>query len=204
MNYSKNSLQELYDIYAKMDNDEFPKEAEEIFEEIKLREKEKGPVFEIKLATRLLRFIAFLIDASVVAIIFCLLFILLKVTIFDLDLMKIFRGDSNYLEFLFFSVIGISCIIYFIVNFYWLYKNGQTMGKKLTGIKIIDEKGNVPSLGRSYGYRFLIPVLISSLPVFGLLFWLTDALFIFGKKRKCIHDYLAGTKVVFAGEEIYF
>ena len=118
--------------------------------------------------------------------------------------MKIIRGDTNYLEFLFFTAVGISCIIYFLVNFYWLHKNGQSVGKKLTGIKIINEQGEVPSLGRSYGYRFLIPALMASLPILGLLLWLIDVLFIFGKNRKCIHDYLAGTKVVFAGEEIFF
>lgn len=204
MDYSGNTLQELYDIYAKIDNEQNPDVAEEIFEEIKRREKEERPPVIGKLAPRLLRFIAFLIDLSIVVLIFCLLFIFSNVTIFDLDLMKIIRGDSNYLMFLFFIAVAIFCLIYFIVNFYWLLRNGQTVGKKITGIKIIDSAGKIPTLGKTFGYRFLIPAFMASLPVFGILLWLMDVLFIFGKKRKCIHDYIADTKVVFAGDEIYF
>ena len=204
MDYSDKSLQELYDIYAKMDNELFPDDSSELFELIKSREKQGKSRLTIKSAPRLFRFIAFVIDASIVILIFCILFIILNFTIFDLDLMKIFHGDTNYLSFLFFSIVGITCLIYFLVNAYWLKTKGQTAGKKIMGIKIIDINGNTPSLGRSFGTRFLIPAFIASLPVFGIFLWMIDSLFIFGKNYKCIHDYFADTKVVFSGREIYF
>jgi len=42
------------------------------------------------------------------------------------------------------------------------------------------------------------------MPVIGVLLWFTDVLFIFGKSKRCLHDYIAETKVMFAGEEIYW
>jgi uncharacterized RDD family membrane protein YckC len=202
--YSKYSLQELYDIYAKMDNDKFPDKAKEIFEEIKRREKAKGPVISAKSAPLLLRLIAFLIDASIILLIFLLLFILLYRTAFTLDYRKLFRMDMDYIKFLHFTLAGIVSIIYFLINGILLYKFGQTVGKKIAGIKITDLKGEVPPLIKTYVIRFLIPTFIFSIPLFGIILWLLDFSFIFGKSRKCIHDYLAETKVVFSGKEIYF
>jgi uncharacterized RDD family membrane protein YckC len=85
-----------------------------------------------------------------------------------------------------------------------LYKTGQTIGKKLIGIKITDLKGKTPTLIKSYVLRFLIPSLICSFPVLGIILWFIDVLFIFGKNKRCIHDYIAETKVMFAGDEIYW
>ena len=36
-----------------------------------------------------------------------------------------------------------------------------------------------------------------------ILFVLVDILFIFGKERRCVHDYIAGTKVIDVSDEVY-
>jgi uncharacterized RDD family membrane protein YckC len=50
--------------------------------------------------------------------------------------------------------------------------------------------------------RLILPAIIGFIPILGgflgLAFWLADVLFIFGKERRCIHDFIAGTKVVAA------
>ncbi len=44
--------------------------------------------------------------------------------------------------------------------------------------------------------RYFLPTLISQVPFIGGIFGLVNALFIFGAERRCLHDRLAGTRVV--------
>lgn len=83
------------------------------------------------------------------------------------------------------------------VQWYLLTTEGQTIGKSLMKIRIVryDTEEN-PGFGRAVGLREMIPALIGAIPLFGLLFALVDVLFIFGEERRCIHDYIAGTKVI--------
>jgi uncharacterized RDD family membrane protein YckC len=92
------------------------------------------------------------------------------------------------LEFLFFLA----------VHGYLLKKIGQTVGKKLTGIRIVDLDGDVPSFGRLIGLRYLPIFLIMRIPFIGPFSRLLDVLFIFRSDRRCLHDLLAGTRVVTA------
>ena len=202
VDYSKHTLQQLYNIYAKLDNERDYFEAEEIFEEIRKREKATKFPVDIKQATRGLRLLAFMIDIAIVWVIST--FIIKFGTFFSLDFGKLFMGDQEYIKALFLVTILSSCLIYFIVNGYLLRKHGQTVGKKIIGIKITDLKGKTPSLTKSYLLRFLLPSLICSMPVLGIFLWFTDVLFVFGKNKRCIHDYIADTKVMFAGDEIYW
>jgi len=41
-----------------------------------------------------------------------------------------------------------------------------------------------------------VPTLIQSIPAVGRLFGLIDGLFIFGADHQCLHDKIAGTKVL--------
>ena len=202
--YSKHSLQQLYDIYAKLDNERDYFEAEEIFEEIRKREKETTFSVDIKSATRGLRLLAFMIDTAIVWVISTFVIRFGYGAFFSLDIRKLFMGDQEYIKALFLVIILSSCLIYFIVNGYLLYKDGQTVGKKIIGIKITDLKGKTPSLAKTYLLRFLLPSLICSMPVLGVFLWFVDVLFIFGRNKRCLHDYIAETKVMFAGEEIYW
>lgn len=202
--YSKQSLQQLYDIYAKLDNERDYFEAEEIFGEIRKREKATTFPVDIKMATRGVRLLAFMIDTAIVWIISTFVIRFGYGSFFSLDLRKLIMGDQEYIKALFLVIILSSCLIYFIVNGFLLYKNGQTVGKKLIGIKITDLKGKIPPLTKSYLLRFLLPSLICSMPVLGIFLWFADMLFIFGKSKRCLHDYIAETKVMFAGEEIYW
>ena len=50
--------------------------------------------------------------------------------------------------------------------------------------------------GQSVFLRNWVPKLIGSVPYLGMLFSLIDSLFIFRDDRRCIHDHIAGTRVV--------
>ena len=78
-----------------------------------------------------------------------------------------------------------------------LSKRGQTIGKMLFRVRIVrfDDEGN-PGFGRAVVSRCLVPALLVRIPWFGQLFLLADLLSIFSDERRCIHDLIAGTKVV--------
>jgi uncharacterized RDD family membrane protein YckC len=86
----------------------------------------------------------------------------------------------------------------FILNLYFLARDGQTMGKKGLKIRIVRVDGGQATLGRIFALRMLVPGLLRAVPLLGGFFILLDALFIFGPERRCIHDYFADTKVVVA------
>jgi uncharacterized RDD family membrane protein YckC len=77
-----------------------------------------------------------------------------------------------------------------------VYRNGQTIGKKLCGIKVACLDGSRATLPRIFFLRYFPAAISSFIPVMKYVFVLPDPLFIFGQDRRCIHDYIAGTIVI--------
>ncbi|UKE68407.1 RDD family protein [Xanthomonas cerealis pv. cerealis] len=75
-------------------------------------------------------------------------------------------------------------------------RTGQTWGKKLLSIRIVDLHGEPPPLWRLIVLRYLPTQLLSLVPVAGNVYALLDALFIFRHDKRCLHDIIAGTQVV--------
>ena len=85
---------------------------------------------------------------------------------------------------------------FFLVNWYWLKKYGQTVGKRLLGIRISDfQTEAVPPFWRLL-VRITVVPMAALFGTVGNAFALVDVLFIFGKNRRCIHDLIASTRVV--------
>lgn len=79
----------------------------------------------------------------------------------------------------------------------WFLVNGQTIGKRLLGLRIVDvEEGEPPSVAHTLGLRYLPTSVAAAFGVIGSLIILVDVLLIFGEGRRCLHDRLASTKVV--------
>jgi uncharacterized RDD family membrane protein YckC len=74
----------------------------------------------------------------------------------------------------------------------YVNRNGQSIAKKLLGIKVVRTDGSPVSIGRIIWLRNVVNGLISIVPLYGFV----DALFIFGESRQCLHDRIAGTIVV--------
>jgi uncharacterized RDD family membrane protein YckC len=74
---------------------------------------------------------------------------------------------------------------------------GQSVGKLVVGTRIVRyvDAARTGFL-RAFLLRGGIPWVIEQIPFVGLLFWLIDVCFIFGEERRCVHDYIAGTRVV--------
>ena len=77
-----------------------------------------------------------------------------------------------------------------------LNATGQTWGKRLTGIRIVDLAGNKPPLGRLLGVRYLPLQMLSNVPLIGPPLAFVNVLLIFRSDRRCGHDLIAGTRVV--------
>lgn len=86
--------------------------------------------------------------------------------------------------------------VFLLLNGYLLSKKGQTIGKLAMGTRIVDMEGKLPDAGKSIGLRYVVVNLIGSIPFVGGLFTLVDCLFVFAKDRRCLHDHIAGTRVV--------
>lgn len=93
------------------------------------------------------------------------------------------------------AVVGLVTLV--IVQFVLMVREGQTLGKKALGIRIVsNDYEDVPGfvsviLLRTFLFNFLYAI-----PGIGQLFHLVDILFIFREDRRCIHDMVANTKVI--------
>jgi len=75
----------------------------------------------------------------------------------------------------------------------------QSLGKIVAGIRIVRVRdGSKAGFVHAFLLRGVAPGVIELIPILGGLFWLVDVCFIFGDQRRCVHDHIAGTKVVSA------
>jgi len=94
------------------------------------------------------------------------------------------------------SLAGILALIYIAITIYLVNKNGQTIAKKIVGIKVVRSDRSRASLGRIFWLRNFVNAIPSAIPYIGNVYGLVDAVFIFGDSRQCIHDKIADTIVV--------
>lgn len=107
-----------------------------------------------------------------------------------------FVGENSGLSTpgIFFAALsGIGFLVFAIYQMSMLLREGQTLGKKAMNIRIVNySDGMIPSGRKLLMMRYFVNSLLGNIPLYTFL----DLLFIFGGERRCIHDYLAGTKVV--------
>ncbi len=74
---------------------------------------------------------------------------------------------------------------------------GQSLGKVVCGTRIVKVSDGT-KVGFLHGFllRGTVPFVIELIPLLGFLFWIVDSCFIFGEEKRCVHDYIAGTRVV--------
>jgi len=87
-------------------------------------------------------------------------------------------------------VIGL--LIWGWLTVLFVARNGQSIGKKMLGIKVVRSDRSPASLGRIFLLRNVVNTVLAFLPLYGIV----DALLIFGEKRQCVHDKLADTIVI--------
>jgi len=147
------------------------------------------PPLADRLAGRGRRFVATLIDMLLVPALTVLLIMITGVV----EHAEAFRNAMWVLY-----VVLLAVLSYLALNGYWLATRGQTVGKRVMKIAIV-----ATASGERVAFWKLVCI---RAPFFPLLFtvispylaWLpiVDQAFVFGKRRRCVHDLAAGTSVV--------
>ena len=75
-------------------------------------------------------------------------------------------------------------------------RTGQTIGKKMMRIRIIKVDGSPVTFGDGVALREWVTRLVGLIPCVGPVISLVGILMIFGDEQRCLHDRIAGTKVV--------
>lgn len=119
---------------------------------------------------------------------------------------------------------AIAAVAYLLVQAVLITRTGQSLGKRLLGLRIVRPDGRLPGFARGVLLRswlFLLPYAVVNLLLPELWFELAselgftpmlmmlltylgyaahaiDPIFILGGARRCLHDHVAGTDVVHA------
>jgi uncharacterized RDD family membrane protein YckC len=90
----------------------------------------------------------------------------------------------------------LGALVVLAIDLALLARNGQTIGKKLLGIKVVRVDGSPVSLFRVFFLRYVCNTFLTLIPLFGSLYSLVDCLMIFGESRRTVHDRIADTIVI--------
>ena len=153
-----------------------------------------SPYGEARLAERGTRFVAALIDNILYGLPILPGIILISAAP---------EGSSEAVGFAGMVFLGGAVITLAISIYQWvlLSTEGQTLGKRWMGIRIVKIDGQPVRFASVVLVRLWVVGLIQAIPLVGPLFGLIDALFIFSSDRRCVHDLMAGTKVIEAGSQ---
>jgi uncharacterized RDD family membrane protein YckC len=95
------------------------------------------------------------------------------------------------------GLVGISGFLFLLLMVYTIYLlsvKGQTLGKKMLGIRIVN---NLDDSNAGFVRAFLLRGIVNAIPGAIIPFYgVIEVLFIFGAERRCIHDFIAGTRVI--------
>ena len=104
------------------------------------------------------------------------------------------KGTKDQSAMMGFVLLGYGMFFFLMVAYEgWMLSkfNGQTLGKKALGIKVVAPDGGPITTGQAWGRggaRLLLGITIGGI----------DQLFIFSKNRTTLHDRMAKTRVVMA------
>lgn len=158
---------------------------------------EDAPSDGLVLAGRGTRLLAAIVDSLIVLVPFYLLMF---------SVPSLFLGSSPELAAGGFAtgagavalmVAGIGFMIAVIwINCTLLHRYGQTIAKRMFGIRIVRNDGAPVTLGRVIVARWLPMAAIGLIPLIGPIVQIVDSLMIFRADHRCLHDLIADTVVV--------
>ncbi len=145
---------------------------------------------EVRLAERSTRLVAVLLD-----------FLVLIPTVVPISLAAAFGQKTQELGAgmaIAAAIGGLLMLGLVIYQIYLLATRGQTLGKRWMKIRIVKLDGSNPGFVSAVLLRAFVNGIISAIPYLGYAYSLVDILFVFRDDRRCIHDLIAGTRVVTA------
>jgi uncharacterized RDD family membrane protein YckC len=93
-------------------------------------------------------------------------------------------------------VSGLAWLGLVLFQAYLVTTTGQSIAKRWFKIKIVKLDGSPVSFVSGVLLRSWLIMVLQQIPGFNLFAGLLDPLFIFRQDRRCIHDLIAGTKVI--------
>ena len=102
-------------------------------------------------------------------------------------------GQPSYSYLFLVTIVGI--VAFLLIHGRSLARDGQTWGKRWLGIRIVtvdEAHADIKTLSMRYGFFWLVP----QIPIIGALINLVNMGFIFTPSKRCLHDHVAGTKVI--------
>jgi len=97
------------------------------------------------------------------------------------------------------AMTAVGLVSFFAINGYLLANYGQTVGKRLVKTRIVSvHDGKILPFWKVALVRYGPFWLVSYIPIAGIIMAYVNPLFIFRRDRRCLHDHIAGTKVVVA------
>lgn len=104
--------------------------------------------------------------------------------------------ESTLAEDVMIGLLGF--VVFLAFNAYLLARSGQTIGKLVVGTRIVSAAdGRLAPAGKVIGLRYLAFWILAQVPVVGqIVAGLVDPLLVFRADKRCLHDLVAGTKVV--------
>ena len=105
-------------------------------------------------------------------------------------------NNNNDLSSVAAAVAVAGLVLVGLVNAVLISNSGQSIAKRLLGIRIVQENGQLPGFLRGVVLRhYMLSLTCLCYPI-GAIVYFVDGLFIFGGRRQCLHDLVAGTVVV--------
>jgi len=98
-----------------------------------------------------------------------------------------------------FPVAGIALVVLgplAVIQFYSISTTGQSLGKKICKTRIVRLDGSPPGFLYGVVMRAWLFWAASAIPGIGSAIGLVDALLVFRADRRCLHDQVAGTRVI--------
>jgi len=138
-----------------------------------------------------------LLGALIDRILFYVVFFSIRFALLKAGIISSPVDYENYWDPYFIILGAVSLTVFFVIQWNFLKTNGQTVGKRIMKIRIVMLDDSKPSMTNLILKRSLPCYFLGYFPKpFGQWLQLIDVLSIFRADRRCLHDYLAGTKVV--------
>jgi uncharacterized RDD family membrane protein YckC len=149
------------------------------------------------LASRAARLGAYVLDMILAIPIFAGFFVLLTFTrALDGGVYAVpWMDDSKFLGgvVLIMSIWALGLVGY---QWYLTATRGQTLGKKWLGIRIVKVDGSPVDFISGVILRSWVTGVLGFIPYINCCISLVGYLMIFGEEKRCLHDHIAGTKVI--------
>jgi len=111
-------------------------------------------------------------------------------------LLLVGEEDESAMQLIGYALIAIGMLGVSIYQWYLLCTTGQTLGKKWLRIRVVRISGEPLGFVHGVVLRNWAMLILQSIPYLGTLIGLVNVMMIFGGDYRCMHDHLAGTRVV--------